>query len=242
MGLPGVQSSAREQLASLRQRFKVRCAETEQRHQNWQIRVHRALSWFERAIDTDPGEQPDGRLLYGWIAFNALYGRWDVEAGFPAPDMAAWRDFLKVVLQHDSDCKMAERLQRLREPILQLLENKFVDSRFWQNPGQPGNLRRRYHEALSLFVEGRWLSLAVMAMERVYVFRGQLVHGAATRGSELNRATLRQTRDILEGLMLPILEIVIEQAGHDEWPPLCYPPVYEETSKLVPPVSPRRPR
>jgi hypothetical protein len=242
MGLPRLQTCSREQLASLRQRFKARCAETLQRHQNWQIRVHRALSWFERAIDTDADDQPDGRLLYGWIAFNALYGRWDREAGFPAPDMAAWRDFLKSVLQHDADGKMAESLRRLREPILQLIENKFVDARFWQDPEQPGNLRRRYHEALSLFVERRWLSLATMAMERVYVFRGQLVHGAATRGSELNRATLRQTRDVLEGLMLPILEIVIERACNDDWPPLCYPPIYEESNKLVPPLPARRPR
>jgi hypothetical protein len=242
MGLRGAQSCSREQLTSLRQGFKARCAETEQRNQNWQIRVHRALSWFERAIYTDAEEQPDGRLLYGWISFNALYGRWDREAGFPAPDMAAWRDFLKIVLQQDANGKMAESLQRLREPILQLIENKFVDLRFWQNPEQPGNLRRRYHEALSLFVERRWLSLAGLALERVYVVRGQLVHGAATRGSELNRATLRQSRDVLEGLMLPILEIVIEHVCHDDWPPLCYPPIYEDTNKLVSPVPARRPR
>lgn len=242
MGLPGVQSCSREQLTLLRQRFKARCAETEQRYQNWQIRVHRALSWFERAIDTDADDQPDGRLLYGWIAFNALYGRWDREAGFPAPDMAAWRDFLKAVLQQDADGRVAECLLRLRESILHLSENKFVDLRFWQNPEQPGNLRRRYHEALSLFVERRWLSLAGLALERVYVVRGQLVHGAATRGSELNRATLRQSRDVLEGLLLPILEVVIDHACHDDWPPLCYPPIYEETNKLVSPDPARRPR
>jgi hypothetical protein len=242
MGSPGVQSCSGEQLLSLRQRFKARCAETEQRHQNWQIRVHRALSWFERAIDTDADDQPDGRLLYGWIAFNALYGRWDREAGFPAPDIAAWRDFLKVVLEQDADKKIAESLQRLREQILQLIENRFVDLRFWQNPTQPGNLRRRYHEALSLYVERRCLSLAILAMERVYVVRGQLAHGAATRGSELNRATLRQSRDVLEGLLLPILDIVIDHGCHDDWPPLCYPPIYEETNNLVPPVPTRRPR
>jgi Apea-like HEPN len=242
MALPATETCSREQLEALRQRFKTRCVETEQRFQNWQIRVHRSLSWFERAIDTDLDDQPDGRLLYGWIAFNAMYGRWDKEAGFAAPDMAAWRDFLGTVLRQDVDKRIGESIQLLRTPILQLLENKFVDLRFWQNPEEPGDLRRRYHEALSLFVERRWLSLAILAMERVYVVRGQLVHGAPTRGSELNRATLRQSREVLEGLLLPILEIVIERGAHDEWPPLCYPPIYDETSERMPRDSGRRPR
>jgi hypothetical protein len=145
-------------------------------------------------------------------------------------------------LQQDADKRIGERIQLLRTPILQLLENKFVDLRFWQNPEQPGNLRRRYHEALSLFVERRWLNLAILVIERVYVVRGQLVHGAATRGSELNRATLLQSREVLEGLMLPILEIVIEHGAHEEWPPLCYPPIYDKTSELMPQNTGRRPR
>ena len=233
---------SRDRFDALRCRFKVLCEETEQRFQNWQIRVHRSLSWLERAIDTDPDEQPDGRLLYGWIAFNSLYGRWDDQAGFPAPDTDAWREFLGVVLRKDATQRIASSIQQLREPILKLLENQFVDPRFWQNPQNPGNLRRRYHEALSLFVERRWLNLAILAIERVYVFRGQLVHGAATRGSELNRLTLRQTREVLEGLLLPILEVVIEHGCDDDWPPLCYPPIRQETSLPVSRATARRPR
>lgn len=56
-----------DQISALRQHFKARCAETQQLHQNWQIRVHWALSWLEPDSETDPVDQPDGRLLYGWI-------------------------------------------------------------------------------------------------------------------------------------------------------------------------------
>src|SRR5262245_2573396 len=118
MHSPAAYTCSHDQLDALRQRFKTRCSETDQRFQNWQIRVHRSLSWFERAIDTDPEDQPDGRLLYGWIAFNALYGRWDNQAGFAAPDMGAWRDFLGTVLQQDVDESIGERIQLLRNPIL----------------------------------------------------------------------------------------------------------------------------
>jgi hypothetical protein len=240
--MPAAETCCREQLDALRQRFKDRCAETRQQHQNWQIRVHRALSWLERAGETDPVDQPDGRLLYGWIAFNALYGRWDEQAGFAAPDRNAWCDFLSNIIRQDASGLIGQRVVELREPILALLENKFVDPRFWQNPQQPGNLRRQYHEALSMFVERRWVSLATLAIERVYVLRGQLAHGAATRGSELNRRTLQQSREVLEGLLLRFLEVVIEHGCHDNWPPLCYPPIRDEAAAVVPPATGRRPR
>jgi hypothetical protein len=29
-------------------------------------------------MDLDEEPQPDGRLLYGWIALNSLFGSWDV--------------------------------------------------------------------------------------------------------------------------------------------------------------------
>ena len=87
----------------LRARFKERCLATENHFQNWQIRVHRSLSWLDRAFELDPEEQPDGRLLFDWIAFNALYGSWDEREGFPAPDAPAWRDFLRRLLKADRE-------------------------------------------------------------------------------------------------------------------------------------------
>jgi hypothetical protein len=47
-------------VADLRRRFKAICEATHQRFQNYQIRVHRALSWLERSQDLDTKEQPDG--------------------------------------------------------------------------------------------------------------------------------------------------------------------------------------
>jgi hypothetical protein len=242
MNVPITQPCTRDQFDALRQRFKLLCTESEQRFQNWQIRVHRSLSWLERAIDTDPDGQPDGRLLYGWIAFNALYGRWDEATGFPAADTEAWQEFLKTTIAWDESERIGRQIQHLRAPILALLENQFVDPRFWRNPDQPGNTRRRYHEALSLFVERRWVNLAILAIERVYAFRGQLVHGAATRGSELNRLTLQQCREVLEGLLMPIMNIVIERGCHDNWPPLCYPPIRSESPEVMQRPSSRLPR
>lgn len=211
----------------LRVRFKAQCQATDQRHQNWQIRVHRALSWLARAGETDADSQLDGRLLFAWIAFNALYGTWDAIEGYPARDGQAWREFLRRVLGWDQGGKLAARLVALREPILGLLANKFLDPAFWRDPGRGGNYRRRYHQAQSLYFEQRWLDVLTFGFERIYVLRGQLVHGAATRGSRLNRGALEQARLVLEGLLEPILVVAVDEGAHDDWPPLCYPPIDE---------------
>lgn len=209
----------------LRQQFKEVCAATENRFQNFQIRVHRALSWYERALEMDVDTQPDGRLLYAWIAFNALYGSWDPNTGFPAKDAESYKAFLARTIAIDDRGLLAANLRSLRNEILALLDNRYLDARFWSNPQAPGNTRAKYHKATSLYFEERWYDILVYAVERIYVLRGQIVHGAATRGSSLNRASLAACQKLLLEVLPTILTITLEHGAHDNWPPLCYPPM-----------------
>jgi hypothetical protein len=229
-------------VAELRRRFKAICEATNQRFQNYQIRVHRALNWLERALEVDSDDQPDGRLLYSWIAFNSLYGTWDEDAGFPAKDREAWQAFLGRILSLDQNELLGKQLIVLRPQVLALLENNFLDPRFWREPQASRSHRGQYHRALSIYMEKRWLELLTMALDRVYVLRGQIVPGAATRGSILNRAVLQQCGQVLEGLLPPMLHLAIERGAHDDWPPLCYPPVYEDEPPAGRPLPARRAR
>ena len=45
-------------------------AERDSYHPNLALRVHRALSWLNRAEQAD---DPDGRFIFLWIVFNAAY-------------------------------------------------------------------------------------------------------------------------------------------------------------------------
>jgi hypothetical protein len=56
------------------------------------------------------------------------------------------------------------------------------------------------------------LELLTLALDLVYVLRGQIVHGAATRGCSLNPAVLKQCRQVVEGLLPPMLHVAIESA------------------------------
>ena len=77
-------------------------------------------------------------------------------------------------------------------------------------------------------MEKRRRDFLTLALERAYLLGGLIDHGATTRGRSRNRAVLKQYSQVLEGLLLPMLHLAIEHGAHDDWPPLCYPPVYEE--------------
>lgn len=159
---------------------------------------------------------------------NSLYGTWDTEAGHPMKDSESRNAFLGMVLGIDKGGLIAERLFALERDILWLLENKFLDPRFWKEPAAPGNIRAKYHRALRLYHDKSWLAILEFTFERIAVLRGQIAHGAATRGSRLNRTTLSRCCRILEDLLPVILQLVIEHRADDNWPPLCYPPIEEE--------------
>lgn len=220
--------------AELRKRFKAICAATDKKFQNYQIRVHRALSWWDRAAELDADENPEGRLLFAWIAFNALYGSWDDNGGGPARDRECWGAFLSTALTWDRNGLLVSSLSEMRDPVLELLNNKYLDAQFWRRRDTYGGSQRAYYLGQSLYAERRWGELLVLVFDRIYVLRSQIVHGAATRNSSLNRATLRKVLELLESLLGPILEIAVEHGAHGAWPTLCYPPVDDTPAKKSP--------
>ena len=214
-------------IAMLRRGFKAVRTATDNKFQNFQVRVHRSLSWFERASELNEEEHPDGRLLYAWIALSSLYGGWDEQSGYPARDSESRQAFVEMLLRIDGGGLLAETITALEADILWVLDNKFLDPRFWKNPQQPGNVHAKYHRAVRLYHDKNWAAILEYTLERLAVLRGQIVHGAATRGSKLNRESLDRCRTVLESLLPVVLQLVIENRADDDWAPLCYPPVKE---------------
>src|SRR4051812_47128787 len=85
---------------SLRARFKQLQQQTNNVYQNWQIRVHRSLSWYKRAL-TIAEDQPETRFLLLWIALNCLYSQWDGERNAPAQDASSRQTFLRRLCEWD---------------------------------------------------------------------------------------------------------------------------------------------
>jgi hypothetical protein len=62
-------------------------------------------------------------------------------------------------------------------------------------------------------------------VEPVYFLRCQIMHGAATHGSKLNRDSLRRCSILMWHLMHGMLTVWIDHGSQEDWGPLCYQPV-----------------
>lgn len=188
------------------------------------IRMHRACSWLQRVEDA-PADL-DGALLGQWIAFNALYGQWDGVKRQTLPDRECWRVFLDRIVKLDTDQCVVGVLQDNKRLVLALLEDPFLSNHFWREPRPRGGRARQVaFRASSWYVEGRWTTILDDVLDRIYLLRCQLMHGAATCGGKLNRTALRRGSAML-GLLLPaIMTVIAEQGADEDWGELCYPPL-----------------
>lgn len=61
-------------------------------HPNLNLRVHRALSWLDRAERA--GADPDARFIFLWIAFNAAYAT-DIDERYRLSEQETFQAFLQ---------------------------------------------------------------------------------------------------------------------------------------------------
>jgi hypothetical protein len=211
---------------SLKARFKARCVPGDRARQNWQIRVHRAISWYKDACEC-PETLSEARFLFLWIALNSLYSHWDNEHNIPGKDGAARQEFVRRVCDPQGKSVFGQLFQQHRGLVKKILENPFLAEVFWRNPTDPkakGWGTQDANHLASHLKNGEIGRVLDQVFSRLYVLRGQMVHGAATSGSRLNVATRRYCLEMLGILVPPILYLVIEHHREDPWPELCYPP------------------
>ena len=111
------------------QRLKERHrAEREAYHSNLSLRVHRSLSWLQRA---EQAEDSDGQFIFLWIAFNSAYAT-EIEEQYRTSEQSSFRSFL----QRLSDLDASRQLEELTwtefpKSIRVLLSNRYVFQSFW---------------------------------------------------------------------------------------------------------------
>ena len=95
---------------------------------NLGLRVHRALSWLNRAEQCD---DPDGEFIFLWIAFNAAYAN-EIVDGERAPEQQAFARFLGKLVDLDTDDILYQLIwTEFSGPIRLLLDNQYVFEPFW---------------------------------------------------------------------------------------------------------------
>jgi hypothetical protein len=170
----------------------------------------------------------DLTLVCRWIAFNALYGQWDHVRKEPKPDSECWRQFLDRLLRLDRGQHLDRMLTEHKQLVLALFDDAYLSRFFWQEPSadRAKKARQPRYEAHTWYLEQRWASVLDRLVERIYLMRCQLVHGAATFGGKLNRDSLRRSSQMLGHLLNAILLTLIHHGSDEDWGTMCYAPLH----------------
>ena len=191
---------------------------------NLALRVHRAISWVQRAEVS--ADDPDAAFIFFWIAFNAVYAG-DSFANNSKGDMS---DFFAKVIKFDKANIIYDTIwTTFHGPIRVLLQNKFVFQDFWNYQNKkPGfddwerHFERDNNTIRRALQHKNSTKILEKLFARLYVLRNQLVHGGATWNSSANRDQVRDGHRIMAMLIPLFVELIIENPDSD-WGGVFYP-------------------
>lgn len=195
--------------------------------ENSALRIHRALSWLNRA---EQCEDLDGRFVFLWIAFNAAYANELGEISMSESEL--FDNFLKRLIDLDKNKNLYNLVwKQYTSAIRVLLDNHYIYQPFWHyHNGNTGyeDWQERFklskqaaHRALAANDTATVLSIV---FKRLYTLRNQIIHGGATYNSSANRDQMRDATSILGEVVPNIIEIMLDNANA-YWGEACYPVV-----------------
>lgn len=213
------------QHAVLKQRHRH---ERDSQHPNLRLRLHRALSWLDRAEQADDG---DGRFIFLWIAFNAAYAC-EIDERYRLSEQEAFKAFLEKLCGLDKGKRIDALVWReFSGSIRMLLDNPYVFQSFWEHQnGKIGeaewkarfaNGKKAAQQALA---SGNTPLLLGVLFNRIYTLRNQLIHGGATWSGAVNREQLRDCVNLMGKLVPLVIELMMDSPD-TLWGDACYPVV-----------------
>jgi hypothetical protein len=182
--------------------------------QNLSLRIHRALSWLDCA---EQKVDEDSKFIFLWIAFNAAYGH-EIEDRWDYTEKKILRNFLKILIAADEEKILYELAwHEFSGAFRSLIDNQFVYQKYWEF--QKGNLSEA--EWLNCFEQDRSAAnralgrmdtekFLMIAFERLYTLRNQLIHGSATWNSSVNRDQIRDGSKIMGRVVPAIVAIMLD--------------------------------
>jgi hypothetical protein len=203
--------------------------------QNLSLRVHRALSWLNRA---EQCKDDDGRFIFLWIAFNAAYAHETGEK--KAPEGRSVEDFIFKLVSIDSSGLLSQLVwHQYSGPIRLLLANPFVFQPYWnfQN-NQPGsnNWSAKFEKAKKAsnkaLADQNTATVLTIVFSRLYTLRNQLMHGGATFAGQVNRQQVGDGAKLLGHAVPCVIKLMMDNPKAD-WGEACYPVQQDDYSVKV---------
>ncbi len=206
------------------------------------LRIHRAISWVERAEkETD---DLDARFIFYWIAFNAAYAqRKKKHANVKSWELYCIDKYFDNVLRMDVYNRISDTVGNIRSnSIMNIIENRFIFREWWNF--HKGAYDRgmddweRSPEKKNFISEMKKVKNASnnpygakdalkVLFNRLYIMRNQLIHGGSSWDSCLSRDQTKYGVSIMNSL-IPLFICVMMNDRNQYWGSLDYPRIKPE--------------
>jgi hypothetical protein len=199
--------------------------------ENLALRVHRALSWLNKAEQARVADDTDTEFIYYWISFNAAYANEFGESERMA-EQQHFQAFLTKIADLDQENLLFNLIwQQFSGSIRMLMDNQYVYQPFWDF--QRGRIseddwQQRFSASkatLNKALASKNVPQALCCIfTRLYTLRNQLIHGGATHNSSINREQLKDACNLLQKVTPLIIALMMAAPGQ-LWGEGCYPVV-----------------
>ncbi len=184
---------------------------------NLSMRVHRALSWLNKASQCE--DDLDSEFIFLWIAFNAAYA--DDFSAMNFSETGAFRKFINKLCHLDKQSKLNGLVWvEFPKSIRMLLNNQYVFNDFWVfHRGDIAEEEWLERFAISKQLANKALAgnnaadVLVIIFSRLFTLRNQLVHGGATWNGAVNRDQIRDGVNFMRELVPLIIELMMANPG-----------------------------
>ena len=208
----------------------LKSRQRQERHQYGEylsVRVHRALSWLNRAEQCQ--NDNDAKVIFLWIAFNAAYAN-EIDPKYKMRECELAYLFIERLCQLDDKNRLEKIVWvEFSKSIRILLNNKYIFQPYWDylnNHIDEDTWKSRFTRAKSSAntALGKQDTPKVLdiVLSRVYTLRNQLLHGGSTWNSRVNRDQVRDCAKFMECLVPVVIEIMMDNAG-EIWGQPVYP-------------------
>ena len=200
-------------------------------NEDFRLRIHRSLSWLQRAEQAKQEQDFDSQFIFLWIGFNAVYAK-DLGADLRSADKGAFVQFIYRICYLDKEQKIYYSVwNTFSGSIRILLNNKFTFQPFWDyhnglitEQDWIASFEKNRKKALEALKQKDTPEILIAVFNHLYTLRNQIMHGGATYDSQINRLQIKDGCQILLALIPAIIEIVLNNSNND-WGKPFYPVV-----------------
>ena len=197
-------------------------------------RIKRAISWYDRAERET--RDADSRVIFFWIAFNALYGE---DKGEEHKSKKQQDKFLKLITKLGSGQIHAVIREYCPDEYTSIMTNRYICWKYWREiRSQLSNsgINRKQEADLANQMDKKWrkkdagdkvkaeaflnesectekkiLQNLCGLFERIYELRNQIVHGNASWSADVNRSQVENGCRVLAVLIPTFIQLMLTE-------------------------------